>query len=83
MVSSLVNTLSSNKNIQDNAAAPVKFIIVGADRVVKNGDTANKIGTFQLSTIANFFNSNKPVSYTHLDVYKRQIVYWLGNQQWN
>ncbi|ABN64783.2 translation initiation factor [Scheffersomyces stipitis CBS 6054] len=59
MVSSLVNTLSSNKNIQDNAAAPVKFIIVGADRVVKNGDTANKIGTFQLSTIANFFNSNK------------------------
>ena len=32
----------------------MKFIIVGADRIVENGDTANKIGTFQLSTIANF-----------------------------
>lgn len=43
----------------DQQIAPVKFIIVGADRVVKNGDTANKIGTFQLSTIANYFNTNK------------------------
>ena len=37
----------------------MKFIIVGADRIVENGDTANKIGTFQLSTIANFFNTNR------------------------
>ncbi|RCK54884.1 Methylthioribose-1-phosphate isomerase [Candida viswanathii] len=59
MVSSLVNTLGSDKKIKDQQQAPVKFIIVGADRVVKNGDTANKIGTFQLSTIANFFNTNK------------------------
>ncbi|KAK6454634.1 Methylthioribose-1-phosphate isomerase [Scheffersomyces xylosifermentans] len=58
MVSSLVNTLSDKKAIKQ-IAAPVKFIIVGADRVVKNGDTANKIGTFQLSTIANYFNTNK------------------------
>ncbi|KAG5416951.1 MRI1 [Candida metapsilosis] len=53
MVSSLINTLNvSNK-------APVKFIIVGADRIVENGDTANKIGTFQLATIANYFNSTQ------------------------
>ncbi|RCK66621.1 Methylthioribose-1-phosphate isomerase [Candida viswanathii] len=59
MVSSLVNTLGSDKKIKNQQQAPVKFIIVGADRVVRNGDTANKIGTFQLSTIANFFNTNK------------------------
>lgn len=53
MVSSLIKTLNvSNK-------APVKFIIVGADRIVENGDTANKIGTFQLATIANYFNSTQ------------------------
>ena len=39
--------------------APVKFIIIGADRIVKNGDTANKIGSFQLSTIASFFNQTQ------------------------
>ncbi len=27
-------------------------IVVGADRVVSNGDTANKIGTFQLAILA-------------------------------
>ncbi|EMG50997.1 hypothetical protein G210_5303 [Candida maltosa Xu316] len=58
MVSSLINTLGSGRTIKEQKA-PVKFIIVGADRVVKNGDTANKIGTFQLSTIANYFNNNK------------------------
>ena len=42
------------KPIKTDQSAPVKFIIVGADRIVENGDTANKIGTFQLSTIANF-----------------------------
>ncbi|CAI5756360.1 unnamed protein product [Candida verbasci] len=50
------NMVSSLIRKQKNKA-PVKFIIVGADRIVKNGDTANKIGTFQLSTIANYFNS--------------------------
>ena len=59
MVSSLINTLGKDKKIKNLQQAPVKFIIVGADRVVKNGDTANKIGTFQLSTIANYFNTNK------------------------
>ena len=47
------------KPIKTDQSAPVKFIIVGADRIVENGDTANKIGTFQLSTIANFFNTNR------------------------
>ncbi|EGW33548.1 uncharacterized protein SPAPADRAFT_60886 [Spathaspora passalidarum NRRL Y-27907] len=55
MVSSLINSLNS-KQVKDQSA-PIKFIIVGADRIVKNGDTANKIGTFQLSTIAKYFNS--------------------------
>lgn len=61
MVSSLINTLSDDnkKPIKTDQSAPVKFIIVGADRIVENGDTANKIGTFQLSTIANFFNTNR------------------------
>lgn len=53
MVSSLINTLNVSSK------APVKFIIVGADRIVENGDTANKIGTFQLATIANYFNSTQ------------------------
>ncbi|ODQ66485.1 putative translation initiation factor [Nadsonia fulvescens var. elongata DSM 6958] len=45
--------------ITDNMAASllrshpeIKAIIVGADRVARNGDTANKIGTYQLSVLA-------------------------------
>ncbi|KAI5953831.1 MRI1 [Candida margitis] len=57
MVSSLINTLNSESESKSNNSEPVKFIIVGADRIVENGDTANKIGTFQLATIANYFNS--------------------------
>lgn len=34
----------------------VSAIVVGADRVVANGDTANKIGTYQLSILAKFHN---------------------------
>ncbi|KAK9388213.1 hypothetical protein V1515DRAFT_579119 [Lipomyces mesembrius] len=30
----------------------IKMIVVGADRVAQNGDTANKIGTYQLSIVA-------------------------------
>ncbi|KAF3174156.1 S-methyl-5-thioribose-1-phosphate isomerase [Orbilia oligospora] len=33
----------------------ISAIIVGADRVAANGDTANKIGTFQLAIIAKYF----------------------------
>lgn len=48
--------------ICDNMAATViaqnkiDAILVGADRIAKNGDTANKIGTFGLAIIAKEFN---------------------------
>ena len=44
--------------ITDNAAAwtiktkKIDLIIVGADRIAKNGDTANKIGTYNLAVLA-------------------------------
>ncbi|XP_050400342.2 methylthioribose-1-phosphate isomerase isoform X1 [Patella vulgata] len=34
----------------------VTAVVVGADRVVANGDTANKIGTLQLAIVAKYFN---------------------------
>ena len=46
------------KLIADSAAAHlmksdvVKWVIVGADRIAANGDTANKIGTYQLAIAA-------------------------------
>ncbi len=46
------------KLIADSAAAhlmktgAVKWVIVGADRIAANGDTANKIGTHQLAIVA-------------------------------
>ncbi|NLM05716.1 MAG: S-methyl-5-thioribose-1-phosphate isomerase [Tissierellia bacterium] len=46
------------KLISDSVAATlirdgkIDFIVVGADRIAKNGDTANKIGTFMLSIVA-------------------------------
>ncbi len=46
--------------ITDNMAAffmkDVDAILVGADRIANNGDTANKIGTFQLSIVAKHFS---------------------------
>ncbi|WP_026692257.1 S-methyl-5-thioribose-1-phosphate isomerase [Peribacillus kribbensis] len=48
--------------ITDNMAAHtiktkgVNAIIVGADRIAANGDTANKIGTFGLAVLARHFN---------------------------
>lgn len=56
MVASLINTLNVRQAPVKDVVAPVKFIIVGADRIVLNGDAANKIGTFQLATIADSFN---------------------------
>ena len=46
------------KLIADSAAShlmkagDVKWVIVGADRIAANGDTANKIGTYQLAIVA-------------------------------
>ena len=48
--------------LTDNMAAwtiktkNIQAIITGADRIAKNGDTANKIGTFNLAILAKFFN---------------------------
>ncbi|KNC97077.1 S-methyl-5-thioribose-1-phosphate isomerase [Spizellomyces punctatus DAOM BR117] len=38
------------------ARKPITAIIVGADRVAANGDTANKIGTYQLAITAQYHN---------------------------
>lgn len=51
-----------SKLIADNVAATlirdgkIDVILVGADRIASNGDTANKIGTFMLSVIAKAYN---------------------------
>ncbi len=48
--------------IADNVAATlmrdgkIDVVLVGADRIATNGDTANKIGTFMLSVIAKVYN---------------------------
>ena len=50
------------KLIADNVAATlirdgkIDLILVGADRIAVNGDSANKIGTFMLSVIAKTYN---------------------------
>ncbi|CDK28570.1 unnamed protein product [Kuraishia capsulata CBS 1993] len=60
MVSFLVDSLVNERKDRGlPSLAPIKFIIVGADRIVKNGDLANKIGTFQLSLIASQYPSIK------------------------
>ncbi|MDP2969516.1 MAG: S-methyl-5-thioribose-1-phosphate isomerase [Deltaproteobacteria bacterium] len=34
----------------------VNLVLVGADRIARNGDTANKIGTYSLAVLANWHN---------------------------
>lgn len=34
----------------------IAAVVVGADRVVANGDTANKIGTYQIAVVAKYHN---------------------------
>ncbi len=34
----------------------IDLVIVGADRIVRNGDTANKIGTLNLAILCNYYN---------------------------
>ena len=38
------------------AVTGVDCVVVGADRVAANGDTANKIGTYQLAIAAKYHN---------------------------
>jgi len=47
---SMAASLFRTKKDEANIAA----VIVGADRVVRNGDTANKIGTYQLAVLAKY-----------------------------
>ena len=48
--------------LPDSAAAflmkqrKIDAVIVGADRIAKNGDTANKIGTYNLAILCNYYN---------------------------
>lgn len=48
--------------VPDNAGAflmsqgKIDMIITGADRIARNGDTANKIGTFEKAIVAKYFN---------------------------
>ncbi|ODQ62501.1 hypothetical protein WICANDRAFT_26557 [Wickerhamomyces anomalus NRRL Y-366-8] len=51
---SMVTYLISSLN-KDPSKPPIKACVVGADRIVKNGDTANKIGTYQLALICKPF----------------------------
>ncbi|OMH85992.1 Methylthioribose-1-phosphate isomerase [Zancudomyces culisetae] len=44
-----------NNSLDKFDRSPVKAIIVGADRVTANGDTANKVGTYQLAIVAKNF----------------------------
>ncbi len=58
----LVQEEIPSKLIPDNVAATlirdgkIDVILVGADRIASNGDTANKIGTFMLSVVAKAYN---------------------------
>jgi methylthioribose-1-phosphate isomerase len=51
-----------SKLIVDSTAATlirdgrIDVVLVGADRITRNGDTANKIGTFMLSSLAKTYN---------------------------
>ncbi|KAI1088245.1 methylthioribose-1-phosphate isomerase [Rostrohypoxylon terebratum] len=47
---SMAGALFATKKAENNIAA----VIVGADRVVRNGDTANKIGTYSLAVLAKY-----------------------------
>ncbi|MGV8152186.1 MAG: S-methyl-5-thioribose-1-phosphate isomerase [Candidatus Nanoarchaeia archaeon] len=58
----LANENIQHKIIPDNASAylmskkEINLVIVGADRIAKNGDTANKIGTLEKAIIAKEYN---------------------------
>jgi len=56
----LIHDKISHTLICDNMAGllmrtrPIHAVVVGADRVTSNGDTANKIGTYQLAILAQY-----------------------------
>ena len=38
------------------SSGKVDFVVVGADRIALNGDTANKVGTYNLAVLCNYHN---------------------------
>jgi methylthioribose-1-phosphate isomerase len=50
-----ISTILITDNMVGTVASQVDLFLVGADRIAANGDTANKIGTFTLSIIAQYF----------------------------
>ncbi|ALA71221.1 methylthioribose-1-phosphate isomerase [Geobacillus stearothermophilus 10] len=51
-----VTLITDNMAAQTIKAKQISAIIVGADRIAQNGDTANKIGTFGLALLAKSFD---------------------------
>lgn len=51
-----VTLITDNMAAHTIAAKGIDAIIVGADRITANGDTANKIGTFNLALLAKAFS---------------------------
>ncbi|KAF2499158.1 putative translation initiation factor [Lophium mytilinum] len=48
----ITDSMASALLQQKGASSNIQAIVVGADRVARNGDTANKIGTYQLAIVA-------------------------------
>jgi len=55
--------------------AQINAVVVGADRVAANGDTANKIGTYQVS-IFNYFYNVVYTNYYNLKMYLIIYIYY-------
>ena len=51
-----VTLITDNMAAHTIAAKGINAVIVGADRITANGDTANKIGTYGLALLAKAFN---------------------------
>ncbi|GAA0736477.1 S-methyl-5-thioribose-1-phosphate isomerase [Clostridium oceanicum] len=51
-----VTTITDNMAAVVMSQKKIDAVIVGCDRIAKNGDTANKIGTFGVSILAKYFN---------------------------
>jgi S-methyl-5-thioribose-1-phosphate isomerase len=52
MVTAFINNYKVKGEAEEKGETKNMVIVVGADRVVANGDTANKIGTYQLAVLA-------------------------------
>lgn len=55
-ISTLHPIKMSITNFLKNPFQNIAAVVVGADRVVANGDTANKIGTYQIAVVAKYHN---------------------------